>query len=384
MSKNNNRFYKHAARYVSVACGILFSVFSFVYLFVLQRDVMETLHFALSEGRTVYSPFVGAFLLTSALWLLRWGVSRVIKTRGLVLALSYFPSCLLLGILTDVDRDILHGGGIPQSWIWLLPLCLVVFALVGGMANRFFRLWFTTKESYLPVMASSNLAILTLLCLMTACIGNTDVNFHHELAVEKAIRTKDYEAARRVGEQSLETTRTLTALRHHALALDGSLGEHLFETPQNYRAEGLLFPPQSKDVLRLNADSLYQYLGAKPYATESTLEYLERLCHEEKGKHTALDYYLAALLLDKQLDRFISALDAYHFEQDSLPRYYREALTLYQHAHPDYAPGQKDSVMMNRLSEYLLRKQVFTSPVEEKNRMRREYGDTFWWHYDYR
>lgn len=35
-----------------------------------------------------------------------------------------------------------------------------------------------------------------LLCLMTVGIGNTNVNFHHELAVEQAIRNHHYEAGR--------------------------------------------------------------------------------------------------------------------------------------------------------------------------------------------
>lgn len=70
-------------------------------------------------------------------------------------------------------------------------------------------------------LINSNLAILTLLCLMTVGIGNTNVNFHHELAVEQAIRNHHYEAARMVGAKSLETTRTLAVLRAYAMSLEG-------------------------------------------------------------------------------------------------------------------------------------------------------------------
>ena len=379
MNKQNNLSYKNVARLVSVVCGILFSVFCFTYLYVLQRNVVESLHFMLSGGRTHFSPFASALGLTLIFWAVGWGLNRLMRLEGMVQALSYFPSCLLLGMFTDVDRSLFHGGGIEGSW----TLLLVLFVFISGVMNLLFRSCFSPKACTLPVMGCSNLIILFLLCLMTVCIGNTDVNFHHELAVEKAIRTKDYAAARRVGKKSLETTRTLTVLRHHALALDGSMGEHLFETPQYYGAEGLLFPLQSTETLRLNADSLYQYLGAEPYATENAVEYLERICQEEKGKHTALDYYLAALLLDKQLDRFITALEAYCVSTQGLPRYYREAICVYMHSHPDYDAAQKDSVMMSRLDEYLLRKEEFTNPREQENHMRREYGDTFWWYYDY-
>ena len=74
-------------------------------------------------------------------------------------------------------------------------------------------------------------------------LGNTNVNFHHELAVEQAIRNHHYEAARMVGAKSLETTRTLAVLRAYAMSLEGTMGEHLFEYPQYYGAEGLLFAP---------------------------------------------------------------------------------------------------------------------------------------------
>nr|WP_281515008.1 hypothetical protein [Phocaeicola sartorii] len=135
--------------------------------------------------------------------------------------------------------------------------------------------------SALLVLINSNLAVLTLLCLMTVGIGNTNVNFHHELAVEQAIRNHCYEAARMVGVKSLETTHTLTALRAHAMSLEGTMGEHLFEYPQYQGAEGLLFEPHSQETLRLNADSLYAYLGARPHTAEKTVDFLGRICRDE-------------------------------------------------------------------------------------------------------
>ena len=207
--------------------------------------------------------------------------------------------------------------------------------------------------------------------------------FHHELAVEQAIRNHHYEAARMVGAKSLETTHTLAVLRAYAMSLEGTMGEHLFEYPQYYGAEGLLFAPHSQETLRLNADSLYAYLGARPHVAEKTVDFLARICRDEIGRHTALNYYMSALLLDKKLDKFVSAVDMYCFEQDTLPRYYREALVLYKRTHPGYGREVKDTLMVRRLDEFLNRQKEFSSPVEEKNHMRREYGDTYWWYYRY-
>lgn len=382
MSSNTSLSYKKAARLLTVACGLLFSIFSFIYLFVFQKEVVGALHYSLSQGRTHYSPLIGAVIITVVLLIFRWGINGLMGLKGPVRALSYFPSCLLLGVLTDVNCNIFHGGSIEDKWLWLLPLLLLLYVGVVYTLRRVFRFWLNQEGSILGLI-NSNIAILTLLCLMTISIGNSNVNFHHELAVEQAIRHQDYTRARMVGVNSLETTRTLTVLRAHAMSLEGTMGEHLFEYPQYYGVEGLLFEPYSQETLRLNADSLYIYLGAKPHTAEKTVDFLARICHDEVGKHTALDYYLSALLLDKKLDKFASAIDTYCFEQDTVPRYYREAALLYKHIHPEYAKEIKDTLMIQRLNEYLSRQKEFTSPKEEKNRMRREFGDTYWWYYHY-
>ena len=350
MSSNNSLSYKRAARILTVACGLLFSIFSIVYLFVLQKDVVGALHYSLSQGKTHYSPLVGAIIITVVLLVFRWGINGLMGLKGPVRTLSYFPSCLLLGVLTDVDRTIFHGGNIGDKWFWLLPLLLLIYIGVVYTLRRVFRSWLNQEGSILGLI-NSNLAILTLLCLMTVGIGNTNVNFHHELAVEQAIRNHHYEAARMVGAKSLETTRTLAVLRAYAMSLEGTMGEHLFEYPQYYGAEGLLFAPHSQETLRLNADSLYAYLGARPHVAEKTVDFLARICRDEIGRHTALNYYMSALLLDKKLDKFVSAVDMYCFEQDTLPRYYREALVLYKRTHPGYGREVKDTLMVRLVSQ---------------------------------
>ena len=93
---NNSLSYKRAARILTVACGLLFSIFSIVYLFVLQKDVVGALHYSLSQGKTHYSPLVGAIIITVVLLVFRWGINGLMGLKGPVRTLSYFPSCLLL------------------------------------------------------------------------------------------------------------------------------------------------------------------------------------------------------------------------------------------------------------------------------------------------
>ena len=101
-NKNINR--RRTARILTVACGLLFSVFSIVYLSVFQKDVVEALHYSLAQGKTVYAPWISAVLITLILLALRWGINAFVKLEGPLKTLSYFPSCLLLGVLTDVLR----------------------------------------------------------------------------------------------------------------------------------------------------------------------------------------------------------------------------------------------------------------------------------------
>lgn len=382
MSSNTNLSYKRAVRILTGACGLLFSAFSFIYLYLFQGDVLGALHYSLSQGKTHYSPLAGAIIITLVLFIFRWGINGLLGLKGSVRSLSYFPSCLLLGVLTDVNRSLYHGGNFADKWLWLLPLLLIMYVGVVFVLRRIFRHWLDHESSVIGLI-NSNLAILLILCLMTACIGNSDINFHHELAIENAIREKDYKAARKVGYESLDPSRTLTVLRAYALSREGTMGEHLFEYPQYYGSDGLLFSSSSQGTLRLDADSLYNYLGAKPYTAESTTDFLARICRDEVGKHTALDYYLSALLLDKKLDKFASVVEDSFFEQDTLPRYYREAIMLYKQSHPAYPRVLNDTLMIQRLQEFDKLQKEYTSPVEQKNRMRREFGDTYWWYYRY-
>ena len=382
MSSNTNLSYKRAVRILTGACGLLFSAFSFIYLYLFQGDVLGALHYSLSQGKTHYSPLAGAIIITLVLLIFRWGINGLLGLKGSVRSLSYFPSCLLLGVLTDVNRSLYHGGNFADKWLWLLPLLLIMYVGVVFVLRRIFRHWLDHESSVIGLI-NSNLAILLILCLMTACIGNSDINFHHELAIENAIREKDYKAARKVGYESLDPSRTLTVLRAYALSREGTMGEHLFEYPQYYGSDGLLFSSSSQGTLRLDADSLYNYLGAKPYTAESTTDFLARICRDEVGKHTALDYYLSALLLDKKLDKFASVVEDSFFEQDTLPRYYREAIMLYKQSQPAYPRVLNDTLMIQRLQEFDKLQKEYTSPVEQKNRMRREFGDTYWWYYRY-
>ena len=114
------------------------------------------------------------------------------------------------------------------------------------------------------------------------------------------------------------------------------------------------------------------------------MTFLRNICYKGTGKYTALDYYLSALLLDKKLDEFMEAANDFFAPEDTLPRFYREAMVLYQAIHADSVFCRTDSVCMKRFLEYREKEKEYTDGRERENWMRRHYGDTYWWYFDYR
>ena len=379
--ENKNR--RRTARIIAVASGLLFSAFSFTYLSVFQKDVMEALHYSLAQGKTVYAPWMSAVLITVVLLVLRWAVNALVGLKGPLKALSYFPSCLLLGVLTDVGHNVYHGGGISDTWGWMLPLCLVLYGVLGWLLARAARLWLNPEMPDIWVV-NSNFMTLLMLCFMTIGIGNTNVHFHHELQVEEALRKQDYGRALLVAEKTMDPSRNLTALRAYAMSRQGTMGEDLFRYPQLYGAAGLLMGTSDEKALRLNADSLSVYLGAKPALGEPALTFFRRICEEESGNYTTLDYYLSALLLEKKLDEFVRAFDELYTVRDSIPYYYRQALFLDSKMHPSAATDSADVALEELWGKYLQKQQELSGQRGEANYMRREFGDTYWWYYQYK
>jgi hypothetical protein len=161
------------------------------------------------------------------------------------------------------------------------------------------------------------------------------------------------------------------------------MGEYLFQYPQLYGAAGLLMGTSNDKALRLNADSLYVYLGARPALGEPAMNFFTRICEEESGNYTTMDYYLSALLLERKLDQFVHAFDELYTVRDSVPHYYQQALFLYDKMHPSKKPMVADEAMEEQWKAYEEEKTNLAGTVGEGNRMRRKFGDTYWWYYQY-
>ena len=94
-----------------------------------------------------------------------------------------------------------------------------------------------------------------------------------------------------------------------------------------------MLPTDSLSTLMMYpVDSLYRFLGARPASRMTPMRYLQLLERRDSVPNPAVaDYQLCGYLIDRQLDKFASEIERYYTINDSLPRHYREALTLYTH-----------------------------------------------------
>lgn len=116
--KNGTRvFYK-------ASCAVIFLVFCFIYLFYYQTDILAAGQHIASGGKTQYEPIVETALILVALKLLQNGIQAVVRLKGKFFALTYFPSFLILAMITDLPSCISKEITL-SAWIWGMPLLIV-------------------------------------------------------------------------------------------------------------------------------------------------------------------------------------------------------------------------------------------------------------------
>ena len=179
-----------------MACAIVFLIFTFCYLYFYQADILAVEQHLLSGGKTYYVPWIGALLITFVLYLIHLGTYGLTGLYKRAHALTYFPSLLILTILTGMK--ISDAGCTMGHWLFTGP-----FLLVGAFSNR-------------------------------------DALCHSKMRVETLLKNGEYEKALEVGRRARRTDASLFQLRAYALARTNGLGSHLFEYPTVSGSKALL------------------------------------------------------------------------------------------------------------------------------------------------
>lgn len=359
-------------------CAVLFALFSFLFIYCFQGELLALMQDHLSDGMTKSNRLLAALIITALLMLLQWVVNRYSKLHGSWEALSYIPSCLFLALLTDVDDGTMLYS--ISQWLWGVPVCILLYcgvvwlnhAMIGEHKSSFFgMLW-------------PNMLTFSLSFVLIAQISNHAPAPHMELAAWGYVHDGKYDEVLEVGKRSDDVNAELTALRNLAMAKTGKLGNRLFCYPQRYGADGLLYNRFSKQSSAYGAREYYSYLGGHmPYGGESGRAYAHRMAMKNDSA-IYRDLYLAALLLDKDLDTFVreTASLASSAEQ---PVHYQEAWMLYNALHPDTpVPFVPDETLANGFAAYrALQDEAKGEESMGMNLTRRKYGNTYWHYYDY-
>lgn len=376
-------------RSVIVVCGLVFVAFCFLFLWRMQGSIISAGQYAFAHGQTSYNPIIGACITTFLLVLLQIGVQKMLHFTRQLYALSYLPSCVVLGFYTSFGPSIYSG--LNFSWTWILMLVLlIVFCLLSKPIKRLAIFDFEEDDRNVEFWRQygGNAIILAVLFGITACISNTNDEFHYDVNMQNYIVDGDMDAVLAEGSESEVANHDITAMRAFALSKKGELGERLFEYPQYYGSEGLLISMADTTHLLFSPLVQYRHLGALPRREHRTaIQYLEALNrHPQQAKAPVKHYLMCAYLLDKDIESFVSEFVKHYdvSKNHKIPKHYAEALLLYKYMQVDSVlVVYNDNEMESNYSDYRMLEKKYKNKTELKNRCREDFGKTYWWYYQY-
>lgn len=378
MRKTSN---KNNSTPVNSVCAIVFVSFTFCYLFFFQADLLFMVQHVLSGGTTHYNRTIGAVLLTTVLYLIQLCLNRFIRFDGIYHAISYIPSLTIMALLTSADTDFDVNGYTGKT------IFLSAFILAGFIVFAFI---YTTKLRPAPYSTSSgqlwkSLFIMCMLFLFTCAIGNTDRVFHYRLKVEGLIRSKDYKEALTVGEKSDDTDESLTMLRIFALSRTKQLGERLFEYPIPKGGSEMLLPDGAKaKCMSFSSTEITKPLSYRKKGNMDAMQYLSYIENQGLAMKSVSDYLLCGYLLDKNLDGFVKEIvRKYNVTSPSLPKHYKEALTLYTHLRANPILIYHSEIMDADYADFQKLEKTYSDERLRRSYVRDTYGNTYWFYYFY-
>ncbi len=363
--------------------SILFCCFTFVYLYVYQADVLAVAQHVLSGGKTSYYEGVGAILITLTLYLVHLGVSYVCRPSGKGYSLTFFPSLLLLTILTDVSNDIDRNFLLGGWWIASPLLLLAYGGLMWAMQRNAHEAVKEKPHVNLTQALWQNVMVLTVMFVLVGLFSNHDVVFHERAKMEQAIVNKEYKDALEVAKNNLKTDSNLVMLRAYCLSKTHKMGESLFEYPLIGESQSLLPNGSSVRMLMTPDNDVYRYIGVVPTQQMPVMRYLELITASRKAKNPAKDYLLCGYLLDKKLDKFVAHLPLYYHVDSLLPKHYREALVLYTHSRSNPKLLYHDAVADADYKDYQDLEKKYPEKMVRQTKIRDIYGKTYWYYFHY-
>lgn len=374
---------------IRLMCAIVFLLFATCWIVFFQSDMLAAAQHVFSKGMTAYNRLVAPIIIVGGLQLLQLVVYATVRLRKRSHALTYFPSMLLLALLTDMSDNYDTGFALGHWW-WAFPLAIMLWAPLMWLAYSLQDIE-PSKEPCGLFSRAMLVNMVTMLMMIAGMvlISNTDAVLHYRLRAEAALLKKDYEGALKAGEKSLESDASLQMVRMYALSQRGEMGERLFRYPIVAGSETMLPTGDQSHTTLYPQDSIYRYFGARPAAKMLPARYLKAIARRDTTVSRKVgDYELCGLLIDRQLDQFVRLLPKYYTvsdqqEMDCLPRHYREALILYTHLRKTPQIVYHNSVMDEDFNNLQELEDKYPDKRERKGKVEEQYRGTYWYYYEY-
>lgn len=352
-------------RNIKLFCDVIFSLFAFIYLYFFQRDLLGMMYAVLPAADFLpFSPLVISLILTGILLFVAVQIRKLLSFQNMWYACNYLPSAFLLGLCTSCDKE--HFFNLTEkSWYIVLLLFIAIMGVLKVLSM--------IPQGRNNIMKwPYSILLLLLTCCVTIFVGNSDENLHRELRVATLLNKSELEKALQIGIKSEESNDELTLLRAEAmLQLPSSeLGSQLPERIFTYPISNA----------RVFADSLYA-------RTDSVV-------------HRQDNAELVAMLVEKDLDKFVLSIDSDSEDHlrlsswypEKLPRYYMEAMVLHEYTsgvaneHLKNLYTSQYNKVVEEFNKYIESKKSFYvySEQNRKNRLYMSHGTTYWWYYDFK
>lgn len=369
-------------RAVMALCAILFAVFSFLFIAKYQSAPLELLYEKVSTGKLQYNGYVVGAFLSGALTVLALWLNRYTRFKREWTAMTFLPSTLLLSFITDIDRSLYTGEYDYLKWIVVFAVGLFLYAAFSFVLRRMLFAKIKNVAMSANRIIWRNLEIFVLFFCTVGFLSNGDDSFKREALIASYYNRGDIDKALQVGYLSNSATQTITTQRAYILAKEGLLGEKLFEYPQMFGTTSLL--PGMTQVSPLVPDSVFDLIGVVPQPGEKTIAILERALEIDSTNETAKEYYLSALLLDRQIVEFVDAIEELYPDVNinELPKHYQEAILLYESIEQNHI-GVDNPDMQKQFYAFKALENEYDDVLVRSNYLRRKFGRTYWWYYLY-
>lgn len=298
-------------------CALLFCLFTFYYVFSYQCDLIAYAQMVLSEGMTHFDRTVGALLITVALYIVHLFVYGLVKPHNRYIALSYFPSLLILTVITDIPDNIAEHFSFG-AWLWVAPLLLLLFVGLVVFLRQWSARWQASPFSLFHD-AWVNLTIMAIMFLLAGLVGNGDEQFHRQLQMERLVIDGDYDEALSLDASAAKKGMVFTELVAFALSQQHEMGERFFEYPVANDAPKtnghLFFVPEKVISMVKNTDGYKE------------------------------DYELIALLKERRIYEFARKVKKCYADS-VMPKHYREAMAIFNQSNDAKRLAQEEEEAM--------------------------------------